>query len=268
PAAAHRAPGHLGGAGPRRAPARGAGRDHAPRGLRAHRGQAARGHPGRGRQGPRARGAPRGRRPRGLPRRGHTPACRASRAPREHGQPRHRLGPARLPRARPGPDRLSHRVPDRDARHRPAARGLRGLRAVARRDPHPADGFAGGRPPRRDRGLCPVQAPGAWPAVRGTGRAGLRGHGRRRERPRRGHGREPRQGEEADQRPRRLGRRARPSGPTPPALARPGARVHPRGRGRRGHARCAAAAQARARRHGAPEDGARAQARAPGRLGL
>ena len=40
PRAAHRAPRHLGGPGPRRAPARRAGRDHAPGGLRAHGGQA------------------------------------------------------------------------------------------------------------------------------------------------------------------------------------------------------------------------------------
>jgi GTP-binding protein len=39
------APGHLGGPGPRRAPARGARGDDAPRGLRAHRGQAAGRHP-------------------------------------------------------------------------------------------------------------------------------------------------------------------------------------------------------------------------------
>src|SRR5207244_2765522 len=36
PRAAHRAPRHVGGPGPRRAPARGARRDDAPRGLRAH----------------------------------------------------------------------------------------------------------------------------------------------------------------------------------------------------------------------------------------
>ena len=40
----------------------------------------------------------------------------------------------------------------------------------------------------------------------------------------------------------------------PPAVARPGARVHPRGRVRRGHARRGAAAQARARR-GRPHEG-------------
>ena len=54
PRAAHRAPRHLGGAGPRRAAAGDPRRDHAPRGLRAHRRQAAGRHPHRRRQGARA----------------------------------------------------------------------------------------------------------------------------------------------------------------------------------------------------------------------
>ena len=49
--------------------------------------------------------------------------------------------------------------------------------------------------------------------------------------------------------------------PAPQALARPGARVHPRRRVRGGHARRRAAAEARARRGGAPEGLAAAKAR-------
>ena len=45
--AAHRPPGHLGGAGPRRTGPGRAGRDHAPGGLRAHRGPSHRGHQAR-----------------------------------------------------------------------------------------------------------------------------------------------------------------------------------------------------------------------------
>ena len=47
-----------------------------------------------------------------------------------------------------GPDRLPHRVPHRDARHRPGAPRVRPLGAVARRAAHPADRVAGGRPAR------------------------------------------------------------------------------------------------------------------------
>ena len=45
-------------------------------------------------------------------------------------QPRHRLGQARVHRARARPDRLPHPVPHRDPRHRDRAPRLRGLRAV------------------------------------------------------------------------------------------------------------------------------------------
>ena len=54
--------------------------------------------------------------------------------------------------------------------------------------------------------------------------------------------------------------------PPPPDVARPGARVHPRGRVRRGHAGRRAPAQARARRGRAPEGVARAKARGRARL--
>src|SRR6185436_409330 len=74
-------------------------------------------------------------------------------------------------------------------------------------------------------------------------RGGLRGHDRRGERARRRHGREPHEGEEALERPPVHGRGARPADPEGAALARAGARVHPRGRGRRGDAGRGPAAQ-------------------------
>ncbi len=70
----HRATRHLGGPGPGRAAAGRAGRDHAPRGVRADRGQAPGGHPRDRRQDPRAHGAGGHRRPRRLPGRGHPAA--------------------------------------------------------------------------------------------------------------------------------------------------------------------------------------------------
>ena len=84
----------------------------------------------------------------------------------EHGQPRHRLGAARLPRAHARPDRLPHRVPHRDARLRDPPLGLRALRALAGRHPHAADRLARGGPPRADRDVRAAQAAGARAAVR------------------------------------------------------------------------------------------------------
>ena len=60
-----------------------------------------------------------------------------------------------------------------------------------------------------------IEPPGARPAAHRARRRGLRGDDRRRERPRRRHGRQPHQGEEAHQHPRRR----RPT--TPCALAPP-----------------------------------------------
>ena len=95
-----RAAGHLGGAGPRRAPARRARRADAARGLRADGRQAAGGDAARRREGARAGRAARDRRARGLRRRPDA-AARAAQGPaRADGQPRHRLGPAGVPRAR------------------------------------------------------------------------------------------------------------------------------------------------------------------------
>ena len=143
-----RPPRHLGGPGPRRAAARGARRDDAPRGLRADRRQAAGGHARGRRQAARADRAALDRRAGGLPRRRHADAGAAQGPHGEHGQPRHRLGAARVPRAHARPDRLPHRVPHRDARLGDPALGLRALRALAGRDPHAPDRLARGRPPR------------------------------------------------------------------------------------------------------------------------
>ena len=83
-----------------------------------------------------------------------------------HDQPRHRLGAARAPRPRPRPARLPLRVPDRDARHGPAAPRLRGVPAVGGRDQEPAERLADRRPPRTgDRVLDPEPA-GARSALR------------------------------------------------------------------------------------------------------
>ena len=64
----------------------------------------------------------------------------------------HGTGWVRLEYLVPGPraDRLPHRVPHRDPRHRPAAPRLRAVRALARRAAHPADRLARRRPPRPD----------------------------------------------------------------------------------------------------------------------
>ena len=148
----HRPPRRLGGAGPRRAPARGARRADAPRRLRAHRRQARGADPPARRQAARADGARRDRRPRGVHRRRH-PAARAPQgADAADGQPRHRLGAHGVPRAGARPDRLPHRVPHRDARHRDPPPRLRGLGAVARRAAHrgrPAASSPTGAGPRR-----------------------------------------------------------------------------------------------------------------------
>ena len=98
-----------------------------------------------------------------------------------------------------GPDRVPHRVDDRDARHRAAAPRVRVLRAVGGDDPRPHPRVARRRPARPDHRVLAAVAAGPRPAVRRTGRRGVRGDDRRRERPRRRHGRQPDQGEEAHQ---------------------------------------------------------------------
>jgi GTP-binding protein len=139
----------------------------------------------------RTRGTRRDRRARGVPRRDHSVARAPQGSDGEHGEPRHWVDPHGAPRARARPDRVPDRVPDRDARDRAAPSRVRGLRAVARRAPHPPDRFARRRPRGREHVVHAPHAPGARVDVRRPGRGRLRGHGRGRERAIRGHRREP-----------------------------------------------------------------------------
>ena len=234
---ADRAPGHLGGPGPRRAAARDPRRDHAPRGLRAHRRQAAGRHPRDRRQAPRAGRAHDDRRARGVRRRDHADARPAQGPHGADDQPRHRLGPDGLPRAGPRADRLPHRVPHRHARHRPAAPRVRGLGAVGGRHAPAPDRLARRRPHGQDRELRALQPAGARDDVRRARRGRLRGHDRGRERAPGGPRRQRRQGEAPDQRALLDFGRAGAAGARAQALARPGAGVRARGRMRRSDAR-------------------------------
>ena len=146
PGPRRRPPRPVGGAGPRRAAARGPGRDDAARGVRAHGRQAAGRHARDRREAVRAGGARGDRRARGVPRRDHAAARAPQRSDGEHGEPRHRVDPHGAPGPGPRPDRVPDRVPDRDARHRAAPPRVRGLRAVARRAPDAPDRLARRRP--------------------------------------------------------------------------------------------------------------------------
>ena len=99
-----------------------------------------------------------------------------------------------------------------------------------------ADRRARRRSPREDDLERDPEPPGARVALRRAGRRRLRGDDRRRELARRGSRRERDEGEEAHEHARGVGRRDRSAHPAAPALARPGTRVHPRGRVRRGDA--------------------------------
>src|SRR5207248_3077014 len=122
------------------------------------------------------------------------------------------------------------------------------------------------RPTRPVDRVRDPQPAGARRTLRRARGGALRRHDRRRERARRGHGRERHEGEEAHQHAGGLLRRDRPPDPAAPALARAGARVHPRRRVRRGDAEVDPPAQGRAERDQAPERRLAPQAR--GRLGL
>ena len=117
---------------------------------------------------------------------------------------------------------------------------------------------ARGRSPRRDRDLLAVHPAGAGLAVRRPRRGGLRGDDHRRERALGGPRREPGQGEAPHEHALLDIRRARAPRRPPQTDARRGARVRPRGRVRRGHARERADAEGRAGEDRARED------RAPG----
>ena len=133
-------------------------------------------------------------------------------------------------------DRLPYRVPHRDPRDGAAAPHPRGLRAVGRRHPHPPERLAGGRPARHDDGLRAGQPAGARHDVRRPGHRRLRGHDRRGELARRRHGRQPDEGEEADQHAPVLRRRVGAADPAPDPVPGAGAGVLPGRRVRRGHA--------------------------------
>ena len=96
-------------------------------------------------------------------------------------------------------------------------------------------------------GYSLLVAAGARAALRRTGHGGVRGDGRRRERPCRRHGHQPDEGEEAHQHPLVDGGELREADPAAADVTRAGARVHRRGRVRRGHATVGAPAQGRAR---------------------
>ena len=168
------APRRVGGSGARRAGARGARRADAPRGLRADGRQAASGHEGGRRHRVRAGGADERRHSRRVRRRRHPAAGDAQGPDGADGQPRHRLGAHGVPGAGARADRVPHRVPHRDPRHRPGAPRVRPLGALARRARAPAPAArwsptAGARWPRlrcstsRSAGRC------SWvPATRCT----------------------------------------------------------------------------------------------------
>ena len=126
------------------------------------------------RQALRAGRADERRRARGVRRRGHAVAGDAQGPARADGQPWNRLGADGVPGAGARADRLPHRVPHRDARHRARAPRVRPLGAVARRAPHAAHGVARRRPARHRGGVRAVQPSGArhrcsWrPATRCT----------------------------------------------------------------------------------------------------
>ena len=164
--ARHRPARRLGGPGPRRAAARDPGRADAPRGLRADGRPAAGAHPGGGRQAARAGRAAGDRRAGGIRRSRHPAARDAQGPPRADGQPRHRLGAHGVPGAGTRADRLSHRVPHRDARHGAPAPRLRPLGALGRRAAHAPDRRARGRPPGRRGAVRADEPPGARDAVR------------------------------------------------------------------------------------------------------
>ncbi len=152
-----------------------------------------------------------------------------------------------------GLDRLPHRVPHRDARHRHHAPRLRPLGAVGRRAAHAPDGGARRRPPRSDRDLLADDDPGAREPLHRAGGGSLRGHDHRRERALGGPRRQPHEGKAPHEHALLHGRRAGAPGHAPPPDARRGAGVRPRRRVRRGHARLRAPAKGRADQAAPPE---------------
>ena len=209
-----RAAGHLGGAGPRRAPARGARRADAARGLRAHRRQAAGRHARGRRQAARARRARVDRRPRGVRRR-RSPSCFALRKGRMENMVNHGTGWVRMEYLVPARGLIGFRT-----EFLTETRGTGILHHVFERyEPWHGDLrtrpsgslVADRRGPTTTFALLNLQERGSL--FVGPGRRGLRGHGRRRERPRRGPRRQRDEGEEADEHPLVDRGRARPPDP-------------------------------------------------------
>ncbi len=123
---------------------------------------------------------------------------------------------------------------------------FRPLRALVRRAPNAAERLTRRRPARPHDRVRDLEPAGAGDALRRARHRCLRGDDRGRERALRGHGRERHQGEEADEHARVDLGRARAADPAAPALTRAGARVHPRGRVRRGDPGVDPVAQGRA----------------------
>src|SRR6185437_9516541 len=188
----------------------------------------------------------------------HAAAGGAQGAHGAHDQPRDRLGADGLPGPGARPDRLSHGVPHRDARHRDHAPRVRSLGAVGRGASHAQHRRARRRPRGLDGELFVDDAAGARDPVRRSWRGGVRRHDHRREFALGGSRREPHQREAPDEHALVDIGCARAPGCAPQAHARRGARVRARRRGGRDHARLRAHAQGRAVEGGAPEDGAAA----------
>ncbi len=142
------------------------------------------------RHGLRAGRAGHDRRARGAPRSGHPAARHPQGADAGHGQPRPRVGPARLSRPGAWPDRVPHRVPHRDPRDGCAQPHLRRIRAVGRRDPCPRDRFARRRSFGPHHHLCDGQPAGPLDDDGRTRHRRVLRDDRRRELARRRHGRQ------------------------------------------------------------------------------
>ena len=171
----------MGGPGPWRAAAGRARRDHATRGLRAHRRQARGRRPARSTARPTSRSsASRSTCPRSTSAR--SPPCCASRKGRlaAHASTTAPAGPGLeyLVPAR-GLDRVPDRAHDRDPWHGHRPPRVRGLGAVGRRDAPADERRPRRRPPRSGPRLRHRRPPGPLDAVRRAGRRGLRGHDRR-----------------------------------------------------------------------------------------
>ena len=169
--------------------------------------------------------------------------------------------------------RMDYRVPARglvgfrsefltdDARDRSTPSHLRRLGAVAWRATDETPRVDGRRPPRPHDRLFTDGSPGTRHAAGRAGQRGLRGDDHRRERPRRGDGREPDPGEEADEHPGGTGGRGDPAHTARRVLTGAGARVHRGGRVRRGDARRGQVAEVGARPSGQGTPGAARSAR-------